>query len=203
MSLDAPHLVRLQVELEYQVNPAGHLLPFPGSDEQAKFIVYRTAQDFERFFRHDLPETTRTALIEADPARIFDDPSAILSILGSGKPAGGIPVFSSGVLLAVPDQVADIQAVYRDQMWVIDLAGETAAYAWSVRQNDASAELAVEVETGYRRRGFGRQLAAAWARQVLESGRVAFYSYRLDNLPSMALARSLSVVEFARCIAFD
>ena len=203
MSLDAPRLVRLQVGLEYQVDPAGYLLPFPGSEEQAKFIVYRTAQGFERFFRHDLSEATRAALLQADPARIFDDPSAIPSILGSGKPAGGIPVFSSGVFSAVPDQAADVQAVYRDNRWVIDLDGKTVAYAWSVRQNDASAELAVEVETGYRRRGFGRQLAAAWSRQVLKSGRVAFYSYRLDNLPSMALARRLGVVEFARCIAFD
>ena len=203
MRLDAPRLVRLQVELEYQVNPAGHLVPFPGSEEQARFIVYRTAQDFVRFFRHDLPGPTRAALVQTDPARVFDDPFAVSSILGSSKPAGGIPVFSSGVILVVPDQAAELQAVYRDNMWVIDRDGKTAAYAWSVRQNDASAELAVEVETGYRRRGFGRQLAAAWARQVLESGRVAFYSYRLDNLPSMALARRLGVVEFARCIAFD
>ena len=203
MIQNVPRLIKLQVELEYYVNPDGYLVPFPGSDEQAQFIVYRTAQDFVRFFRHDLPETTRAALARTDLARIFEDPSVITSILGSGKTAGSIPVFSSGVILAVPHQAADIHAVYRDNGWMIDLDGEIVAYAWSVRQNDASAELAVEVETGYRRRGFGRQLAAAWARQVLESGRVAFYSYRLDNLPSMSLARRLGVVEFARCIAFD
>ena len=108
MSLDAPHLVRLQVELEYQVNPAGHLLPFPGSDEQAKFIVYRTAQDFERFFRHDLPETTRTALIEAD--RWYRAVQAMRRITGLSEPDETMPQAALAPILAVAG-VLDFPAI--------------------------------------------------------------------------------------------
>jgi hypothetical protein len=34
-------------------------------------------------------------------------------------------------------------------------------------------------------------------------GKVVFFSYKLDNLASQALGRSLGVVPFATCAAFE
>lgn len=65
------------------------------------------------------------------------------------------------------------------------------------RQTDKAAELALEVLPIYRRRGYGRQLAAAWANHIMHQGLVAFYSHLHDNLPSQTLAQSLGVVQYA------
>ena len=44
---------------------------------------------------------------------------------------------------------------------------------------------------------------AAWAHQVMKSGRVAYYSYRLGNIPSAALAESLGVKWHADAVSFE
>jgi predicted GNAT family acetyltransferase len=81
--------------------------------------------------------------------------------------------------------------------------GERASVAWSVRENATAAELAVETAVGHRRRGYGRQVTAAWAQHVIGQGKTAFYSYAEENVGSRALARSLSVLEFSTVAAYD
>jgi ribosomal protein S18 acetylase RimI-like enzyme len=74
---------------------------------------------------------------------------------------------------------------------------EPVAWAWSQEKNEKAAELAVEVLPQYRRRGYGRQVASAWANHIIQQRLVAFYSHLHDNVPSQALARSLDVVQYA------
>lgn len=86
---------------------------------------------------------------------------------------------------------------------VVTVAGRPVCWAWSERQNETCAEAAVETLPEYRRRGYARQATAAWAAQVLHSGRVAFFSHAVHNTASQALARSLGVSHFADCASFD
>ena len=51
--------------------------------------------------------------------------------------------------------------------------------------------------------GYGRQTLTAWARDILNSGRVPFYSYLQNNRASAALASRLGVVRFADVIAYE
>jgi hypothetical protein len=114
VNLDAPELIRIQIELEYQLDSNGDLVPIPGSDEQARFILYRHAQGYERFFRHELSVTQRALLDEMEPGLVFEDPSIAASILGLEIPKEGMPVFASGVVRAAPGPDASGLAVLRN-----------------------------------------------------------------------------------------
>jgi GNAT superfamily N-acetyltransferase len=203
MTLDALRLIRMQIELEYGLDAAGRLVPFPGSSEQARYIVYRHVHGYERFFRYDLPEELLWRLAQSDPAKAFEDTRAIARLLESDLPAERLPIFASGVISVQPAPGVPSQVVFREGCCVIEVAGKPVAWAWSARSNAVSAELAVEVDPEYQRRGYGRQVAFAWARQLSAAGKVAFYSYRTSNLPSQALANSLGIEIFAHCVAFD
>ena len=54
--MDAIELIRLQITLEYALDGAGRLVPFPGSSEQGLYIVYRYAGGYIPYFSHRLPE---------------------------------------------------------------------------------------------------------------------------------------------------
>lgn len=73
----------------------------------------------------------------------------------------------------------------------------------SVRENGKSAEAWVVTEPEFRRRGYARQVTAAWAHDVQRQGKVAFYSHLMDNLASEALARSLGLVQFLTAVGYS
>jgi predicted GNAT family acetyltransferase len=89
-----------------------------------------------------------------------------------------------------------------EHAWVVKDNEQVVCRAISVRQNAECAEVYVETHPNFRRRGYGRQTVAAWAHDILSSGRVPFYSYHLSNNSSANLARSLGVVWYADLVAF-
>jgi GNAT superfamily N-acetyltransferase len=60
------------------------------------------------------------------------------------------------------------------------------------------AEDGIEVARDYRRRGYGKAVLAAWTREMQRLGRVCVHGTSLGNAGSMALARSIGYVEYAR-----
>jgi ribosomal protein S18 acetylase RimI-like enzyme len=60
------------------------------------------------------------------------------------------------------------------------------------------AEDGIEVAEDHRRRGYGRAVLAAWTREMQVRGRVCLHGTSLDNVASVALARSIGYVEYAR-----
>jgi hypothetical protein len=198
--MQAPDLIRQQITLEYQLDGQDQLVPFPGSSEQARYIAYEYQGGFQQYFRHDLPAGVRAQLIAAGPAPAFRQPELVQQILAAHGPcpAQGAYAFDHR---PHPDEFAEAQL--HEGCFVIMVAERPVSWAWSVRQNEGCAEVAVETLPAFQRRGYARQATAAWADQVLASGRVAFYSYRLGNQASEALANSLEVVHFAYCVAYD
>lgn len=77
------------------------------------------------------------------------------------------------------------------------------SWAWSSRSNARAAELAVETEAEHRRKGYARAATAAWAREVLDAGKVAFYSHDVENHASAALAKSLGVLWFMDLVSYE
>ena len=61
----------------------------------------------------------------------------------------------------------------------------------------------LNVEIEHRRHGHARRAVAAWAANVVAGGRVAFFSHRIDNVASEALARSLGVVLYAESTGYS
>lgn len=79
-----------------------------------------------------------------------------------------------------------------DHAAVVD--GRQVAWASSSRSNEQCAELWVRTDPDYRRRGYARQAAMAWAAEIIDTGRVAFYSHLAENQASRKLAASIGVV---------
>ena len=80
---------------------------------------------------------------------------------------------------------------------------QTRSWRCRCRENDASAEAAVETLPQFRRKGFARATASAWADAVISAGKIAFFSHSRDNAASEALAKSLGVELFATAAAYD
>jgi ribosomal protein S18 acetylase RimI-like enzyme len=60
------------------------------------------------------------------------------------------------------------------------------------------AEDGIEVAEGYRRRGYGRAVLAAWTREMQRRGRACLHGTSLENVASVGVARSIGYVEYAR-----
>jgi ribosomal protein S18 acetylase RimI-like enzyme len=56
----------------------------------------------------------------------------------------------------------------------------------------------IEVSEAYRRRGFGKAILAAWTREMQARGRACTHSTSIDNHASIATARSVGYIEYAR-----
>lgn len=196
----------MQVELEYRLDGNDRLVPFPGSEEQARHLVYRLADGYLRWYRHDLDHRVITAL-EALPAGCaFDRPERIQAVFLGRPPVehAFAPRFVSGFFPRCPDVTEFKDAECEPgRGCVLRQDDQVVAWAFSVRENTCCAEVAVETAEAYRRRGYARQVTAAWAYQVVLGGREAFYSYKLDNYASAALAASLGVEIFAEVVGFD
>jgi hypothetical protein len=72
--LNSVQLIQQQIQLEYRLNSDGFLVPFPGSTEQARFIIYRHTDGYVTYFRHDLPRSIREALATLPPEHAFTNP---------------------------------------------------------------------------------------------------------------------------------
>lgn len=62
-------------------------------------------------------------------------------------------------------------------------------------QSPRFAEIAVSVQPGFRRRGFGRSVVAAMAQHVLANGRTPLYAVTATNTPSILLAQSIGFTD--------
>jgi ribosomal protein S18 acetylase RimI-like enzyme len=192
-------LIRLNVGLENHIELSGHLFPLPDSDpaQVAHFVIARHSGGCERFFRHDLPVPIREKLTQLDPEQALYDFELVKSILAEDKPCKDAWGGKGYVFSHIPDQSEFPDVLFHEGSLVIMVENEPVAWAWSQEKNEKAAELAVEVLPEYRRRGYGRQLSAAWANHIMHQGLVAFYSHLHDNHPSQALAQSLGVVQYA------
>jgi RimJ/RimL family protein N-acetyltransferase len=210
------HLVQLQLAIEcIGLDEDGLLVRIPGPDpdEIARVCAYQHGGGYITYFRRDLPESLREQLHGLGAEAAFHDRDAVRALLAADAPCTEVGVFHTYVFpssMASPRQspgvvrlgethreliedyhagmeVADraVFAVIRDRM-IVSTCG-------SVRENEDAGECYVFTLPEYRRRGYGRQVTAAWGYHLREQGKVAFYSHTEENLASRAVARSLGL----------
>jgi hypothetical protein len=199
----AESLIDRQIRLEYAVDENGLLVPYEGSTEQARFIVHRHVTGVRAYYRYDLPPEVREQLARLLARNAECEAEAVCRILAAHSPCSAVFTGTSCVFQRLPDPAEFPDAVMTSEGFGVFVGGVRVAVAWSVRENQSAAELAVETARGFRRRGFGRQVAAAWGRHIMAAGKTAFYSYERANVASRGLARSLGVVEFSTVAAYD
>ena len=198
-------LIHHQINLEYQLDLNGMLVPFPGSAEQALYIVYRYSQGYVPYFNYRLSAGVLKYLLRLGPKGAFDQPDEVIKIISDfHHPCiGGNDVFQSGYIARLPELDELPVFTWERDGWVIKVHGRVVSKTISVRENTDCAEAYVETHPDFRNRGYGRQTLTAWARDILNSGRVPFYSYLQNNRASAALASKLGVVRFADVIAYE
>jgi len=198
----ARELIRLNIQLEHRINERGDLEPLPGITP-ALFIIAQHCDGDERYYRSDLPAEVRLRLAELSPEVALHEHDRVCEILAAHARCAdlfaGIGYYFDRH--PSPDECPDV--IRRGASYAIVINGRQISRAWSERDDEYAAELAVETQREYRQRGYARQVAAAWAADVLDSGRVAFYSHRTVNAASKALARSLGVVPYAVLTSYE
>ena len=187
-------LYEQQLALECkQLLPSGRVrgLPCDNPDHLARISVVRffDGSGEHIHLREDADPDTEELVSTLDPALLLSLTTEELSRRNLIRHFSGRTGIFGG-------QLSTDQYVGVDQYghrFVIRVGDDLAAVAFSAREDAKSAELSVETAPAYRRGGFGRRVAAAWANAILSSGRTAFYSYDFTNNASAALARSLKI----------
>jgi putative hydrolase of the HAD superfamily len=200
---DSLQLVDKQIDLEYQRLPGGDLDFYPDSSERALFIVYQVSGHYQAYFHHQVPADIRQKLEETGGEKAFSKPEQVEAILANHVACQRCGPHQTGFFTLCPAIEEFPQVVENNGQMEIRIDDAPVSWAWSIRENAHCAEVAVETLAAYRRRGFARQVTAAWARQVIQSGRVAFFSHAETNLASRALADSLWIQKFATSVSFE
>jgi hypothetical protein len=193
--MDATNLVRMRLEMEFGTPVAGDVLPAARvhADGQPRFIVSRHAAGFSRFYRHDVPPRVRQALELLEPARAFDDAAAVACRLSAHGPLEHIWRVCWYTITTPPPADAYAAVVHTSDGFSIVRDGLVVARAWTTADSARATEVEVETHAAYRRRGYARQVVAAWAAAALASGKAVFYSHVAANDASRGVARSLGL----------
>lgn len=206
-------LTRLQLELGCIGVEAGDTLtrlPGPNPDDIARLLVVQYADGYRVLFRHDLPPTLRAALAGLPPATAFADHAAVQRLLAAHAPYGEVVCFKSYVFPASQPPAPSPQVVRLPQpgrpaqtMFGIVVGGRVVSACESARENRRCGEAWVWTLAEYRRRGFARQVTTAWAYALQGQGKRPFYSHKVGNVASEAVARRLGLTLFQTVVAYN
>jgi hypothetical protein len=83
---------------------------------------------------------------------------------------------------------------FAERVYVIERDGKVVSACVSTREDQRCGEAWVCTDPQYRHRGLAGQVVSAWAKDMLASGKVPFYSHRIDNAASAGLARHLGLL---------
>ncbi len=199
--IDATDLIRLYTGIEHDFTSDGDLVPLPGKDPLV-LLANRYPGGYIFYYRQQVPPAVRAQIEALGEARAFDDDGAIQSILAGFASHTRWTEGIGGYFAAIPMPHEFSEVTVENNRYQIEIDGQVVSRAQTWRESDEAAELVVEALPDFRRHGYARQVASAWAAGVMQSGRVAFYGYLADNEGSAALARSLGVVEYATWVAY-
>jgi len=213
--MEPVQLIHMQLAIEcIGLDEDGLLIRVPGPDpdEIARVYAYRYEGRYITTFRRDLPASIRKQIRALGAETVYHDSEAVKALLATAAPCSEVGVFYTYVFPDTlgPRQFPDVVRLgeadeglieaYRAGMNVTERAvfavirdGMIVSTCGSVREDGDAGECYVFTVPEYRRRGYGRQVTAAWGHHVTEHGKVAFYSHATENVASQSVARSLGL----------
>lgn len=163
-------------------------------------------------------------LLESEPplARPGDEPRClpeVVAVLARSAPVTSInrgpafqfetaPPVPAGTLRLPPDANVPFHPEMQEMGWQVppDAAqqpchvviedGAIVSLCHSSRLSERAAEAGVSTAPSFRGRGLAKAVTAAWAAEVMATGRAAFYSTTWENAASRAIAASFGLVAF-------
>ena len=198
----AIELIQLSLELENNLTAAGDLRARPG---QAATLLWTSQHrdGYVTYFSEELPAALRQQIIALGPGAPLSAQAHVCQILAQYNACQEIWAGEGYHFATAPPPAQYAAAVRQAEAFVVLVNGEAASWAWTQDESANAAELAVETRTEFRRRGYARQVASAWAAHVIGQGKVAFYSHRSDNEASRRLAQNLGVTWYARSVTYS
>lgn len=203
LPMQATDLIRLSFEIENEINADGDLAPLSKKGSTIVSISRLATEEYALFFRHDAPSEMRESLTAMDPEKALDDHEDVRHTIARCVPCKNVLAWNGCYFAHVLAAAEFPDVELRDGRHVVIVDDTSASQAWTQDGSQSASELAVETSPEFRGKGYARQAAAVWASHEIKAGRVAFYSYRLSNLASEALARSLGVVQYARSTSYS
>jgi hypothetical protein len=209
--IDVNALIEIQLRLECKgVNAEGLLVRIPGPDPDdiPRCLVVRHRDGYQVLFRHDLSRDTRARIAMLPPQVIFSDRATIRQILVADAPVETIWTGRSYVFPNTPTSADYPDAVRLDRasgarpVYAVQVADRIVATCESARENETAAEAWVQTLPEFRRRGYARQVTAAWALDLRNHGKIPFYSHSRDNVASQGVARSLQLIPFIDSVGY-
>ena len=185
--------------LEFGVGPVGDILSLATreQDDQPLVVVSRVAGESLLYLREGLPPAIQRELRDIGASACFDAEEHVRSILASGMPCREIRRIRWYTVARRPEQGEYAAVVRSGSRFVIIDDGQEVAWAETDSENEQAAEVSIETLAAFRRRGYARQITAAWAAATLDAGKVGFYSHRLTNDASRAVAASLGLAHLS------
>jgi GNAT superfamily N-acetyltransferase len=83
---------------------------------------------------------------------------------------------------------------FAEEVFALERERKIVSACVSTRENKQCAEAWVFTEPTYRNQGFAGQVVGAWARRMIQAGKVPFYSHKIENKVSAGLAAKLGLV---------
>ena len=197
--MDRRERVELKIAMEFGVAPLGSTLPVATANAagQPRLMVSTFGGETVCYIRSDLSQRLRDELSAIDPALLMRDEQRVRAILAIDGPCEKVYRIRWYAIDRLPDRSEYPDVTIRDGQHVIAIDGKVVAWARTDQETDRAAEVSIETDIAYRRRGFARQVTASWAAAMLAAGKVAYYSHLQDNAGSRAVAESLGLTHLS------
>jgi RimJ/RimL family protein N-acetyltransferase len=82
---------------------------------------------------------------------------------------------------------------FTENIYAVQLDDIIVSACVSARENEKCGEAWVYTTPEYRKQGFAQKVVNAWARSLMDAGKIPFYSHKIDNIASANLARKLGL----------
>ena len=219
--MEAIQLIHLQLAVEcIGFDQQGLLIRIPGPDPDdiARVYVFRHEGGYSLYFGQDLPPAFRERIQAKGPHTAFSNPDVVKAILDEHSPC---KEGFTGQTYQFPDtldpgQFPDAIRLTEEHRSLIEQYhpgmktdhravfavlrdGSIVSTCVSARESEQAAEAYVYTVAEHRRRGFGRQVAAAWAGHIRECGKIPLYSHTWENVASRGVAQSLNLLPRFAC----
>ena len=223
--METTQLIHLQLAMEcIGFDQHGLLIRIPGPDPDdiARVKVFRHEGGYSLYFCQDLASPVREWIQAKGPHFAFTNPAAVKAILDEHSPrneafAGQTYQFPDTL---EPGQFPDVIRLTAEHRPLIEeyqpgmKAADRGVFAIvqdglivstcsSARESAQAAEAYVYTVAEHRRRGFGRQVTAAWAVHIRDCGKIPLYSHAWENATSQGVAQSLNLLPRFACANYS
>jgi RimJ/RimL family protein N-acetyltransferase len=209
--MDALTYLILQIELEGTGLAGEHTIrqvrEVPGEELPLMLLAQLADPGLVAYYDESLSADLRSQIRECVSSIIFPDIEPILNILASHNIQVEPGHYKTYV--CSPHTTADAEVIcllehdlkirafgfdgFAEQIYVVERNDRILSACVSVREDNNCGEAWVYTEPEYRIKGLAKKVVNAWARSLVNKGKIPFYSHNIDNLPSARLAEALEL----------